>query len=147
MKKILHISKYYYPFLGGIENTARDCVTSLLGEFEQRVICFNTSNRDEEGVIDDVEIIRCGSQMKINSQAISLSLAKKCKKIAKDWKPDYIIIHFPNPYGVSQVLKYFKKTKIIVYWHSDIVKQKVLGKFFYQETEAKPMVITVIQEV
>ena len=29
MKKILHISKYYYPFSGGTEQIARDVVLAL----------------------------------------------------------------------------------------------------------------------
>lgn len=131
MKKILHISKYYYPFMGGIENTARDCVTSFMDTFEQKVICFNESNKDEEDIIDNVKIIRCGCQIKVRSQGISRSLAKRCKELSEQWKPDYVLIHLPNPYGVIQILKFFRNVKIIVYWHSDIVKQKVLKSFFY----------------
>ena len=41
MKKILHISKYYYPFFGGTEQIARDVVLALKGEYEQKVIAFN----------------------------------------------------------------------------------------------------------
>lgn len=40
-KRILHISKYYFPFRGGIEQTAQDCVNALALDFEQKVICFN----------------------------------------------------------------------------------------------------------
>ena len=37
MKRILHISKYYYPFRGGTEQTAQDCVNALKEEFYQKV--------------------------------------------------------------------------------------------------------------
>ena len=38
--RILHISKYYYPFLGGTEQVARDVVKALFDTgAEQRVIC------------------------------------------------------------------------------------------------------------
>ena len=36
MKKILHISKYYYPFSGGTEQIARDVILALKGEHEQK---------------------------------------------------------------------------------------------------------------
>ena len=39
MKKILHVSKYYYPFRGGTEQIALDCVNSLKDIYEQKVIC------------------------------------------------------------------------------------------------------------
>ena len=42
MKKILHISKYYYPFIGGVEEVAADITLALKGEdYEQKIICFN----------------------------------------------------------------------------------------------------------
>lgn len=40
MKKILHISKYYYPFSGGTEQIARDVVLALKGEYEQKVMGY-----------------------------------------------------------------------------------------------------------
>ena len=50
MKKILHIPDYYYPHIGGIEQTAGDCVSALAGEdVEQRVFCFN----HEKGTVTD----------------------------------------------------------------------------------------------
>lgn len=36
MKKVLHISKYYFPFSGGTEQIARDVVLSLKDSCEQR---------------------------------------------------------------------------------------------------------------
>ena len=39
--KILHISKYYYPFSGGTEQIARDCVLSLKDSYDQKVIASN----------------------------------------------------------------------------------------------------------
>lgn len=36
MKKILHISKYYYPFVGGTEQVARDVVNALRASENKR---------------------------------------------------------------------------------------------------------------
>lgn len=41
MQRILHISKYYYPFSGGTEQIARDCVLALKDEYEQKVIALS----------------------------------------------------------------------------------------------------------
>lgn len=44
--KILHISKYYYPFIGEIEQVPRDIVVSLdKDKYESKVICFNTNKK------------------------------------------------------------------------------------------------------
>ena len=76
MKKILHISKYYYPFIGGIEQTARDCVKALKNEYSQKVIAFNTRPESRIDSIDDVEVYKCGCFAKVSSQSISISYNK-----------------------------------------------------------------------
>ena len=47
MKKILHISKYYYPFSGGTEQIARDVVLALKDGYEQKIIAFNDGKEDK----------------------------------------------------------------------------------------------------
>ena len=69
VKKVLHISKYYYPFTGGIEQVARDAVRALQGKFEQKILCFEHDNSENQNVVDEVEVIRCKCQCKIFSQA------------------------------------------------------------------------------
>lgn len=136
-KKILHISKYYYPFVGGVEQTARDIVNALKDEYEQKVFCFNHEDENREDKVDGIDIVRCHCQCKISSQSLSLSYGKKLKAIMKEFKPDYVIIHYPNPFGTYYLLKYLTPNiRLIVYWHLDIVKQKILGKLFhYQNLE------------
>lgn len=131
MKKILHISKYYYPFRGGTEQIAQDCVNSLMDEYEQKVICFNDTKEDKTDEVDGIEIIRCGTFAKVASQSLSSSYGKKLKKVINNFKPDIIIFHYPNPFVARYLLKFVPDTcKLAIYWHLDIVKQKLLGKLF-----------------
>lgn len=137
MKRVLHISKYYYPFAGGIEQVARDAVRALQGRFEQKVLCFAHDNNENLNIIDDVEIIRCKCQCKIFSQSISFEMAHKFKETVKSFKPDYIIFHYPNPFFASILLRNIPKgTKLIIYWHLDITRQKILGKIFHLQNLA-----------
>lgn len=132
MKKILHISKYYYPFIGGVEQVARDAVHALQGKLEQKVLCFDHDNSEKNNTIDDVEVIRCKCQCKIFSQSISFEMAHKFKEIVKSFKPDYIVFHYPNPFFAHILLRHIpKETKLIVYWHLDITRQKILRKLFH----------------
>ena len=39
-KKVLQITNYYYPHIGGIEQTCQYLSEGLSDEFEVRVICF-----------------------------------------------------------------------------------------------------------
>lgn len=137
MKRVLHISKYYYPFIGGIEQVARDCVLALKDEYEQKVICFNHVKGNKVDKIDDVEITRVHCQMKVASQSIALSYKKQLKRIIKEFNPDIVIFHYPNPFVAHSLLKFRKKKtfKLYLYWHLDITKQKILGKLFHGQNK------------
>lgn len=130
MKKILHIAKYYFPFKGGTEQIAQDCVASL-AEYKQKVICFNHGTGNEKDKVDSIEVIRCGCFTKISSQPLSLSYGRILKNIICSFKPDIVVFHYPNPFAAHYLLKYLPAdTKFVLYWHLDIVKQKFLRKFF-----------------
>lgn len=136
MGRILHISKYYYPFAGGIEQIARDCVNALKGEHEQIIIAFSENKNDERIYVDEILVYKCGCNIKIASQPISISYRRILKKIIEEFNPDIIIFHYPNPFVASILLSILKKKtniKLVTYWHCDIVKQKVLGKLFYKQ--------------
>ena len=143
--RILHISKYYYPFLGGTEQVARDMVNSLKGTgAKQKVICFNEDANDGKlvckhqqsvkDVIDGVDVYRCGYFIKISSQSISATYGKTLKMIMDKFKPNIVILHYPNPFVTHYLLKYRNRDfKLLVYWHLDITKQKILKKLFYKQ--------------
>lgn len=134
MKKILHISKYYYPFRGGTEQIAQDCVNALKDEYEQKVICFNHEKDDANDYVDDIEVIRCGCFTKIASQSLSFSYKNRLKETISSFDPDIVVFHYPNPFVASLLLSCLpKKSKLVVYWHLDIVKQKLLGKLFINQ--------------
>ena len=108
MKRVLQVSKYYYPFLGGTEQVARDIANSIkkIDNVEQKIICFNEDATDGEisckksetvhDFVDGVEVIRCGYQIKVSSQALSVSYYKELKQVMNSFKPDIINIIATN---------------------------------------------------
>ncbi|MCC8195506.1 MAG: glycosyltransferase [Ruminococcus sp.] len=145
--KVLQISKYYYPFIGGTEQVARDIANALKScdDIEQKIFCFNedasaggiTTKKNETVVdtVDGVEVIRCGYVAKVSSQSISTTVPAQLKKVMDEFKPDVVILHYPNPYVSAFLMKYLKRDiKFVLYWHLDITKQKILGKLFESQT-------------
>lgn len=132
MKKILHISKYYYPFFGGTEQIARDVVLALKGEYEQKVIAFNDVKDDRTDTVDGIEVIKCGCFAKIAAQSLSTSYGKHLHQVMKDFQPDIVVFHYPNPFVAALLLRELKttKAKLVVYWHLDIIRQKYLRVLF-----------------
>ena len=140
--KVLHISKYYYPFSGGTEQIARDVVVALkeIPGCEQLVFAFDhgtpKESKDSRDTVDDIDVIRCRCFAKISSQSLSATYGRRLKEALDEFKPDVVILHYPNPFGTHYLLKLLKKRpeiKLITYWHLDIVKQKFLKIFFRRQ--------------
>ena len=141
MTKILQVINAMYPFRGGMSQTAEDVMRSLLGreDIEQKIICFNDRHETVHDELEGVEIVRCGSVAKAASQLISLTFACELSRIMKDFAPDIVILHYPNPFAAYFLLPYLKrnrKIKFVLYWHLDIIRQKILGRLFHGQTMA-----------
>ncbi len=136
MKKVLHISKYYYPYYGGIEDVARTIIEELKPYYEQRIICFN----HEKGNIYNIngaDIFRIGTVFNVGSQPVSISYKWKLQKLIDTFKPDIIHLHLPNPLVAANLLICnLQGAKIVTHWHADILVQKYFY-LFYKPLEKK----------
>ena len=133
--KILQISTYYPPNFGGIEMVAYDFSCILLKQgHEVKVLCFNHGDKNKIDTYEGVEVFRIGYKYKFASQAISLKYFFALKKIIREYCPDVIHIHLPNPLIATYLLLSKPKCKITIHWHSDIIKQKRL-KHIYEPFE------------
>lgn len=126
MKRILHVSKFYHPYYGGIENVAHTLVEQLKPYYEQKVICFNNS---KETVFEpgDVDVLRVGIVGVIASQPIPLNYTWHLRKMIADFRPDYLHLHLPNPLIAFQLLSInLHGAKVVVHWHADVLGKMTL---------------------
>lgn len=127
MAKILHISKFYYPYFGGIEDVAATLVEELKPYHEQRVVCYNTNNATVEEIVSDIPVTRIGTMGIISSQPITYKALKSLQRIINEFRPDYIHLHLPNPLlSIALLQTSWYGAKLIVHWHSDILGHHVL---------------------
>ena len=137
MAKILHISKYYYPFFGGIEDVAQTIVEELKPFHTQKIICFNNHNRTIEEIIDGVSVTRIATIGKFFSQPVSTIYLLHLKRIIAEFQPDYIHFHLPNPLVTLCLLKVdLSKIKLYIHWHADILGQSLIYRI-YKKYERK----------
>ena len=137
MAKILHISKYYYPYYGGIEDVAQTIVRELKPFHTQKIICFNDRNITETDIVEDVEVYRIATVGTFFSQPIPKGYHTALKKLIKEFKPDYIHLHMPNPVVTLFLLNMdLSGIKLYIHWHADISGQKLLYSF-YKDYENK----------
>lgn len=130
MIKILHVSKYYYPYYGGIEDVARTIIDELKPYYEQRIICFN----HEKGTIYNIngaDVLRIGTTFTVASQPISITYRNILQKTIDSYRPDFIHLHLPNPLIASYILTLnLRGARIITHWHADILGQKGFYTFY-----------------
>lgn len=121
--RILHISKYYYPYFGGVENICKYIVDNTPKE-DVAVVCFNESRHDSEDVVDGVKVYRVGAWITVARQALSLSYFTTLRKAIKEFQPDVIHFHWANPFPAAVLLCLIpRNVKLIIHWHMDIIKQ------------------------
>lgn len=127
--RILHVSKYYSPYLGGVENICKYLVEGAV-KYETAVVCFNDKCKDVIEEVNGHKVYRVATWVNVARQALSLSYFWVLKKAIKEFKPDVIQFHWANPFPAWVLLCVIpKNVKLIIHWHMDIIKQKHIYPF------------------
>lgn len=127
--RILHISKYYSPYLGGVENICKYLVEGAV-KHETAVVCFNDKCKDIIEEVNGHKVYRVATWINVARQALSLSYFWMLKKAIKEFKPDVIQFHWANPFPAWVLLCVIpRNVKLIIHWHMDIIKQKHIYPF------------------
>lgn len=124
--RILHISKYYYPYIGGVENVCRYLVEGMKN-YEIAVVCFDEAAKDRIDVVNGHTVYRVGSWINIARQALSPTYFSVLKKAIQEFSPDIIHFHWANPFPAWVLLCVIPtNVKLVIHWHMDIIKQKMI---------------------
>ena len=125
--RVLEVNKAYYPHIGGIETVIRQYSEELtkLEDIDVKVlVCRDGRGRGCRERINHVDVTRSGSMGTYFSCPLSFSFISKFRRMAK--KADVVHIHVPFPLADAALLLSGYKGRVVVSWHSDVVKQKKL---------------------
>lgn len=137
---VLEVNKAYYPHIGGIESLVRQ-YSEELGQFSgvtvTTLVCRDGRGKGYIDRVNGVEVIRSGSLGTYFSCPLSLSFIRNFRRLAKS--ADVVHINVPFPLADLALLLSGFKGKVVVSWHSDIVKQKKLLMFY------KPLLMSLLR--
>ena len=126
---ILHVSKYYPPEKGGLERVVQDIVTGMRERGHScDVLCANTLSRHREDREENGRIIRCAEWGRVASTSLAPQLVLDYRRIADMY--DIIHLHQPNPLATIAALSKQTAARLVVHWHSDIVRQRAALKLY-----------------
>ena len=120
--KILQTNKLYYPVTGGIERVVQQLAEGLSDWTSTTVLVCRKKGKTTWEQVNGVPVLRCKTLVNVSSLPISLSYLHYFKKEAK--KNDIVHIHMPFPLGDLACLLSGYKGKVVLWWHSDIVRQE-----------------------
>lgn len=129
--RILQVNKAYYPHVGGIESLVRQ-YSEELGQIENTevkvLVCRDDRGKTYAETVNGVDVTRAGSFGTYFSCPVSFSFIRLFRKMAK--QADVVEIHVPFPLADIALMLSGFKGRVVVAWHSDIVKQKKLLMFY-----------------
>ncbi|MCL2227072.1 MAG: glycosyltransferase [Oscillospiraceae bacterium] len=122
MIKILQVNKLYYPVVGGVEQVVRQLAEGLKDRTDTKVLVCRNKGRTLNETINGVDVCRASSLGIAFSMPVSLSFFYHFKKMARSC--DILHIHMPFPLADIAASLFKFRGKIVLWWHSDIVRQK-----------------------
>lgn len=124
--KVLQIGNYYPPHIGGIENHLQSLCGELRKKTEVEVIVANDRRTTVNEVVDGVRVSRVGRTLTVRRASICPSMISRIRSS----KAEIVHLHCPNPTAILAYLGSGHPGRLIVTYHSDIVRQKFLGTLF-----------------
>ncbi|MBK6425567.1 MAG: glycosyltransferase [Blastocatellia bacterium] len=124
--RVLHVGKFYPPYMGGIETHLQNLCNELRDLVDLKVLVSNSSTQTIEETVEGVSVTRVGTRATLSAAPISPGLVSRIRREAAD----IVHLHHPNPIAVMAYLMSGHRGKMVITYHSDIVRQKALGRVF-----------------
>ncbi len=127
--KVLQLGKFY-PIRGGVEKVAFDLMKGLSEKgIECHMLCAAEEGDDRTILLNEHGRLICTrTWVKACATMISPSMIFTLRKICRGY--DIIHIHHPDPMACLALFLSGYKGKVVLHWHSDIQKQKMLLKLY-----------------
>ncbi len=124
--RILQVGKFYPPEYGGMENHLHVLCNELRDSVEQSVLVANKSRQSLTETVDGISVTRLGALMDFFGAPVCPTMVQALRST----NADLLHIHLPNPLAILAYLASGFTGPLVFTYHSDIVRQKLLGSAF-----------------
>jgi glycosyltransferase involved in cell wall biosynthesis len=126
--RVLQIFKYYAPHVGGVEKVAQDIAEGLGDRISSTVLTSRESFWTKREAVNGVLVTRAGRVI----TKFSVPVAPRFPFLMKEMAAQNDILHFhlPYPWADFSYLLARPHGRVVVWWHSEIVKPKQLTKLY-----------------
>ena len=124
--KVLQLGKYYAPQRGGIESHLKTLCEGILPEVDVQAVVSNTSNRTVRELYDGVALTRVARLAHLRSTSFNPAMAAQIRA----HRAEIVHLHWPNPMAAVAFLASGHPGRLIVTYHCDVVRQRVLRHLF-----------------
>ena len=125
-RAVLHVGKFYPPHRGGMETHLQTLCEHIRREVDLSVVVANATGPTVHEVVDGVPVTRLRTLASVRSAALCPGMPHAIREA----RADLVHVHLPNP---TAILAYFAsghKGTLVATYHSDVVRQRVLGALF-----------------
>ncbi len=123
---ILQVGKFYPPHMGGMETHLQILCENLQPFVTVRVVVANSCRQSTEDSIHGVKVVRVGTLFNFSAAAVCPRMVAEIRRS----KADIVHLHLPNPMATVAYLASGHRGKLVITYHSDVVRQKLLARFF-----------------
>jgi glycosyltransferase involved in cell wall biosynthesis len=124
--RVLHVGKYYPPYRGGIETHLHLLCTGLRACADVEVIVASDDLRESEEWVDGVKVTRVSTRFMLAGAPVCPGMVRRIRESTAD----IVHLHLPNPAAVLAYLASGHRGKLVVTYHSDVVRQRLLDTAF-----------------
>ncbi|MGA9771226.1 MAG: glycosyltransferase [Blastocatellia bacterium] len=124
--RVLHVGKFYPPYLGGMETHLQLLCKELKEFVSLKVVVANEGRESLREIVSGVNISRVGTLFTFAAAPVCPGMLQEIRES----QADIVHLHLPNPLAILAYLASGHKGKLVITYHSDIIRQKVLGALF-----------------
>jgi rhamnosyl/mannosyltransferase len=124
--RALHVGKFYPPYKGGMETHLQALCEGLQPDVSVQVVVASEDHRSTEDLVHGIKVTRAGT-------LFSFSAAQVCPRMVSEIRraqADVIHLHWPNPMAVVAYLASGHRGPLVITYHSDVIRQKMLARTF-----------------